>query len=63
MTTLILSNEMTPSELYHVAYTAGYCDQLIDTTEILDREDVDLEYLMDEYEEGRDAFLVELNTK
>ena len=63
MTTLILSNEMTPSELYHVAYNAGLCDQLIDTTEILDREDVDLEYLMDEYEEGRDAFLVELNTR
>lgn len=63
MTTLILSNEMTPSELYHAAYTAGSCDQLIDTLYILDREDVDLEYLMHEYEEGREAFLEELNTK
>ncbi len=63
MTTLILSGEFAPSELYLTAYNAGLCDQLIDTSEILDREDVDLEYLMDEYEEGRDAFLVELNNR
>ena len=63
MATLILSGDLAPSELYHIAYNAGLCDQLIDTLEILEREDVDLEYLMDQYEEGRDAFLVELNNR
>ncbi len=61
MSTVILNGDSAPSELYHNAFMAGRCGDLIDTTYIADRDDVDFEYLLSEWEEGRAAALADNN--
>ena len=61
MSTVILNAECTPSELYTMAFMAGRCGDLIDTTDIADRDDVDFEYLLSEWEGGRAEALADNN--
>ena len=45
--------DMAPSELYHLAYMSGFGDnQLFDLDELEDRDDVDFDRLIEEYNEG-----------
>ena len=61
MSTLILDGELAPSELYKMAYDAGRCGHLLDTWQVQGREDVDLDHLMDEYEQGWEQQLLDVD--
>lgn len=61
MCTVILNADQAPSELYRAAFMAGQCGNLIDTTYIVDRDDVDHDHLTSEWEEGRSIYLAAVN--
>ena len=54
METVIFGSDMSARDVYANAYNAGYFGQRIDTTELLDRQDIDFARIDSEWEQGAD---------